>query len=62
MNTSIISSFCSGGACVKVTFLPSGAVVVSNTNASGGVAFTPEEWDAFVAGTKAGEFDLPPKP
>lgn len=56
----VISSFCSGGECVGVIFSPEGVTVV-DSNASDGVAlhFTQGQWLEFVAGVKAGEFDLP---
>jgi hypothetical protein len=55
-----ISSFCSGGSCVGVELMPDGVSVV-DTKASGpALRFTPDEWSAFVAGVKAGEFDLEP--
>lgn len=48
-----------GGACVEVAVMPAG-VAVRDTKDRGGpvLFFTPEEWTAFVAGTKNGEFDL----
>lgn len=47
--------------CVEVAF-HHGQVGVRDTKANGAgpvLAFTPHEWECFVAGTKAGEFDLP---
>ena len=58
----VISSFCHSGGCVGVVDLPNGVGVrVLNTTDPGGptVTFTADEWAAFVAGVKAGEFDLP---
>jgi Domain of unknown function (DUF397) len=53
------SSFCSGGACVEVGMLPRGAVAVRDSkDRMQELVFTPEEWAAFVAGVKNGEFDL----
>ena len=52
------SSFCSDGSCVGVAIGP-GEVRVVDTKSSEALRFTPEEWAAFVAGVKAGEFDLP---
>jgi hypothetical protein len=54
------SSFCSDGSCVGVAIEP-GEVRVVDTKAGDAPAlrFTPAEWSAFVAGVKAGEFDLP---
>jgi hypothetical protein len=44
---------------VEVAFVE-GAVAVRDSKQPGGpiLVFTPEEWDAFVAGAKDGEFDL----
>lgn len=49
-----------GGECVEVAELPGdGWAVRDSKNPDGPVlAFTREEWAAFVEGTKAGEFDL----
>lgn len=62
-NQWVKSSFssASGNNCVEA--LRSGAtgqVFVRNSNDrfSDSVIFTPAEWDAFVKGVKAGEFDL----
>jgi hypothetical protein len=52
------SSFCSGGACVEVGMLPRGAVAVRDSkDRSSELIFTADEWVAFVAGVKNGEFD-----
>ncbi len=54
------SSFCSWGDCVEVGTGPDGSVVVRDTkDADRGtaLAFTRDEWAAFVLGVKAGEFD-----
>ena len=55
------SSFCSDGSCVGIAIDPDGEVSVVDTKSADGPAlrFTPAEWAAFVAGVKAGEFDLP---
>ena len=55
-----VSSFCSFGNCVEVGRSPEGAVVVRDTKdrAQEALTFTDEEWVAFVAGVKAGEFDF----
>jgi hypothetical protein len=57
------SSFCTTGSCVGVA-IAAGEVVVVDTKAGEAPAlrFTPAEWAAFVAGVKAGEFDLPAAP
>jgi len=48
------------GQCVEVaTNLPGFIVVRDTKNRDGGtLAFTPEEWTAFVDGVMDGEFDL----
>ena len=55
-----VSSFCSFGNCVEVGRTSDGAVLVRDTKDRGqeALAFTDEEWAAFVAGVKAGEFDF----
>lgn len=55
-----VSSFCSMGNCVEVGRTPDGGVAVRDRKDTDGapLVFTPEEWTAFVAGVKAGEFDL----
>jgi hypothetical protein len=52
------SSFCSDGDCVGVAIEATGVRVV-DTKSADALRFTPAEWAAFVAGVKAGEFDLP---
>ena len=53
------SSFCSMGSCVEVGRAPDGTFLVRDTKnrERGSLEFTREEWAAFVAGVKAGEFD-----
>lgn len=55
-----VSSFCSMGNCVEVGRTPEGSVAVRDRKdpERGPLVFTPEEWADFVAGVKAGEFDL----
>ena len=55
-----VSSFCSYGSCVEVGRTADGAVLVRDTKdrAQRALSFTDEEWAAFVAGVKAGEFDF----
>jgi hypothetical protein len=55
-----VSSFCSFGNCVEVGRSAEGSVVVRDTKDRGQepLTFTDEEWTAFVAGVKAGEFDF----
>jgi hypothetical protein len=55
-----ISSFCTAGACVGIAWNGDEVVVVDTKRPDGaGLRFTSEEWRAFVAGVKAGEFDQP---
>jgi len=55
------SSYSAGqGACVAVTQFTDARVGVKHSITKGPrVLFTPREWEAFIAGVKAGEFDLP---
>lgn len=48
-----------GGSCVEVAFFPTGEVAVRDTKDRSLPAhrYTAAEWDAFVAGVRAGEFD-----
>jgi hypothetical protein len=54
------SSFCgTHGSCVEVAQTPDGRYAVRTGNAPGTGAvlfFSRDEWDAFVAGVRAGEF------
>ena len=54
------SSFSAGGACVEVRLLPDGKVGVrdSKDQAKTPHFFTAQEWAAFLAGVRNGEFDL----
>ncbi len=47
-----------GGNCVEVAFLADGQVAVRHSRHPSGPAlvFSAPEWDAFVGGTKDGEF------
>jgi hypothetical protein len=49
-----------GGGCVEVARNLPGVVAVRDSKDPGGpkLAFAPDEWRAFTAGIKAGEFDL----
>jgi hypothetical protein len=49
------------GNCVEVSFGPGGSVHVHNSRdpEDSLLPFTWQEWDAFIAGAKAGEFDRP---
>lgn len=53
------SSMCSSGCCVGVA-IKTDAVYVANTTTSDSpiTRFTHEEWKAFVAGVKNGEFEV----
>jgi hypothetical protein len=57
------SSFSSGNenGCVEVAFLPDGGVALRDTKDRSLPAhhYTAAEWDAFLAGARAGEFDRP---
>jgi hypothetical protein len=57
----ISSRACNNSACVQVAHLPSGMVAVRDSKDTSKAAhiFDREEWAAFVAGVKAGDFDLP---
>jgi len=45
--------------CVEVAFVDDRIAVRDSKDPQGPVlAFTPAEWDAFVAGAKDGEFDI----
>ncbi|GAB3481307.1 DUF397 domain-containing protein [Amycolatopsis cihanbeyliensis] len=48
-----------GGQCVEVAEAPEGGRYVRDTKDRTRPAhyFTPAEWDAFIRGVKAGEFD-----
>jgi hypothetical protein len=49
-----------GGDCVEVARNLPGAVAVRDSKDPAGpnLAFTPDEWRAFTAGVRSGEFDL----
>jgi hypothetical protein len=49
-----------GGGCVEVARLPVPAVAVRDSKDPDGprLVLTPDGWQAFVAGVKAGEFGL----
>jgi hypothetical protein len=55
-----ISSLCTDGSCVGVDVDQDEVRVVdTKSDEAPTLRFTPDEWAAFVAGVKAGEFDLP---
>jgi hypothetical protein len=49
----------SNGNCVEVASLADGGVAVRNSRHPEGsvLAFTPDEWHAFIGGVRNGEFD-----
>ena len=49
-----------GGQCVEVAANLPGIIAVRDSKNPEGPAlvFTPDEWAAFISGTKDGEFDL----
>lgn len=56
-----VSSFSGGENCVEVARLEDGTIAVRHSRsatAGGGLVFTEDEWVAFVAGVKNGEFDF----
>jgi len=48
------------GSCVEVRLAETGAVQVRDSKDPNGpiLTFAPTEWDAFVTGTRAGDFSL----
>jgi hypothetical protein len=50
-----------GGDCVEIGVLAVGGLAVRDSKDPGGpkLVFAADEWAAFIAGVKAGEFDLP---
>lgn len=49
---------CDGGACVRVAATETSVLIGSTRQPSGLVLeYTPDEWHAFVAGIKNGDFD-----
>ena len=55
------SSFSGLGNCVEVSMSNGNIIGVRDSKDANGPAlrFTPAEWQAFTAGVRAGEFDLP---
>lgn len=54
----IVSSACHGaGNCIAAGLLPSGDVSLRDTKTWQEQVFTPAEWDTFLTGVRAGEFD-----
>ena len=54
-----VSSFSGGGDCVAVARLADGDVAVRHSKdpSKSTLVFTSREWEAFVEGVRAGEFD-----
>jgi hypothetical protein len=54
------SSFCHNGSCVEVALGDDGSALLRDgTDPTGpALAFTADEWTAFIQGAKAGEFDV----
>ncbi|GAB2613248.1 hypothetical protein Aab01nite_69300 [Paractinoplanes abujensis] len=54
------STRCSGGTCVEVAPAQNGNVLIRDSKDPEGPAlsFTEDEWLAFVAGVKAGDFSF----
>jgi hypothetical protein len=53
------SSFSGANGCVEVALVEGGAAVRDSKDpASPVLRFTAREWEAFLAGVRAGEFDL----
>lgn len=52
------ASFCASGECVEIA-QRGNTILVRNSNEPErrAVRYTPEEWQSFVKGVKAGEFD-----
>ena len=53
--------FCNNSACVQVAHLPGGQVALRDSKdaAKAPHVFDREEWTAFLAGVRGGDFDLP---
>lgn len=57
-----ISSYCTLNGCVEVGVRPDGSAVVrdaKDTTRAVTQECPPQAWSAFLAGVRAGEFDLP---
>jgi hypothetical protein len=53
------STFCDLNGCIEVALLDGRVAVRDSKDPAGPVLlFTPNEWEAFLAGARTGEFDL----
>lgn len=52
------SSFCGVGACIQVTDKDSTIFIRQSENPKIIISVSKEEWSAFIAGVKNGEFDF----
>jgi hypothetical protein len=48
----------SGCGCVEVATNQAEVIAVRDTKTGGTLEFTPHEWAGFIAGAKAGQFDI----
>jgi hypothetical protein len=57
----ITSRACNNSACVQVAYLSDGLVALRDSKniAKQAHVFDSQEWAAFIAGVKAGDFDPP---
>jgi len=54
------STVCANGTCVEVAYADGQVVLLRDSKDHGPVLhFTASEWRSFIAGVRAGEFDLP---
>lgn len=53
-----VSSFCAVGGCVHVQLVGDQVLVMAEPAARTALVFSREEWTAFLAGVRNGEFDL----
>lgn len=57
-----VSSYCSNYGCVEVGLRPDGSAAVRDAKDAARAVTQecpPQAWSAFLAGARAGEFDLP---
>jgi Domain of unknown function (DUF397) len=57
------SSASGNASCVEMAYLPTSGIVAlrgARNRLGKPLFFTRQEWDAFLAGARKGEFDLPP--